>query len=139
MDSEESISKLLRLKRYEQPRPDYFEDFLAEFQLRQRAEVIHRPFWNIAWDRFSSLFSPLPSMRLVAASSFAAAMIATGVTLNWLSQEAKTSPATWNLSSAAQTRLESTPSTFTAPKKRVSSLQYVLPTRPTGYASARSF
>ena len=80
MDPEESISKLLRLKRYEQPRPDYFEDFLAEFQLRQRAEVIHRPFWNIAWDRFSSLFSPLPSMRLVTASSFAAAMIATGVT-----------------------------------------------------------
>ena len=139
MDPEESISKLLRLKRYEQPRPDYFENFLAEFQLRQRAEVIHRPFWNIAWDRLSSLFSPLPSMRLVAASSFAAAMIATGVTLNWLSQEAKTSPATWNLSSAAQTRLESAPSAFTAPKKRVSSLQYVLPTRPTGYASARSF
>jgi hypothetical protein len=77
-------------------------------------------------------------MRLVAASSFAAAMIATGVT-NWSSQEAKPTPATWNLSSDAQTRLESAPSAFTAPKKRVSSLQYVLPTRPTGYASAHSF
>ena len=139
MEHNESISKLLRLKRYEQPRPDYFEDFLAEFQLRQRAEVIHRPFWNIAWDRFSSLFSPLPSMRLVAASSFAAAMIATGVTLNWSSQEAKPTPATWNLSSDAQMRLGSDQSAFTTSKKRVSSVHYVLPPRPTGYASAHSF
>ena len=139
MEHNESISKLLRLKRYEQPRPAYFEDFLAEFQLRQRAEVIHRPFWNIAWDRFSSLFSPLPSMRLVAASSFAAAMIATGVTLNWSSQEAKPTPATWNLSSDAQMRLGSDQSAFTTSKKRVSSVHYVLPPRPTGYASAHSF
>jgi hypothetical protein len=139
MEPEESISKLLRLKRYEKPRPDYFEDFLAEFQLRQRAEVIHRPFWNIAWDRFSSLFAPIPVPRLVTASSFAAAVIAAGVTLNWSGNEAGSTPATWNLSSPAQTRLGSTQSAFPPTKKRVSSVQYVLPTRPTGYASAHSF
>ncbi len=139
MEHNESISKLLRLKRYEQPRPDYFEDFLAEFQLRQRAEVIHRPFWNIAWDRFSSFFAPLPSPRLFAAATFAATVIAAGVTLNWSSQEAVTPPATWNLSTAAQMRLGSDQSAFTTSKKRVSSVHYVLPPRPTGYASAHSF
>jgi hypothetical protein len=139
MESEESISKLLRLKRYEQPRPDYFEDFLAEFQLRQRAEVIHRPFWNIAWDRFSSLFAPIPVPRLVTASSFAVAVIAAGVTLQWSGDETADAPASWNLSSAAQTRLGTAQSAFTKPAKRVSSVQYVLPTRPTGYASAHSF
>ena len=39
------VSKLLRLKRYEQPPPGYFDDFLREFQRRQRAEALRRPAW----------------------------------------------------------------------------------------------
>ena len=65
MDNEDSITKLLRLKRYEQPPEDYFQNFLAEFQARQRSEVIHRPLLRIAWDRFSSM-SPQPcSLRFL--------------------------------------------------------------------------
>jgi hypothetical protein len=72
------ISKLLRLKRYEQPPAEYFENFLAEFQLRQRAEVIHRPFFQIAWDRLCRFLTPPSMPRLAMAGSFAVAVIATG-------------------------------------------------------------
>ena len=34
------IGRLLRLKRYEQPPPGYFENFLHEFHRRQRDELL---------------------------------------------------------------------------------------------------
>ncbi len=55
METNPEISKLLRLKRYEQPPPEYFEDFLIEFQRRQRAELLRRPAWQSFWDRLMSI------------------------------------------------------------------------------------
>lgn len=51
MSEPSEIQKLIRLKRYEQPPEDYFDDFLYEFQRRQRAEMLKRPLWQIAWER----------------------------------------------------------------------------------------
>ncbi len=45
------ITKLLRLKRYEQPPPGYFENFLHEFHRRQRDELLRQPLWRICVDR----------------------------------------------------------------------------------------
>jgi hypothetical protein len=54
---ENEIGKLLRLKKYEQPPPGYFEDFLHEFHRRQRDELLRQPVWSVLWQRFSdSLF-----------------------------------------------------------------------------------
>jgi hypothetical protein len=55
MDEDLNVSKLLRLKRYEKPPPAYFEDFLREFQRRQRVEALRRPGWAIFWDRIVSI------------------------------------------------------------------------------------
>ena len=45
------IARLLRLKRYEQPHPAYFENFLHEFHRRQRDELLRQPVWRIALQR----------------------------------------------------------------------------------------
>ena len=50
-DDPDDISKLLRLKRFEQPPPEYFERFLEEFKDRQRSQMLREPAWRIAWDR----------------------------------------------------------------------------------------
>jgi len=49
---EENIARLLRLKRYEQPPPGYFENFLHEFRRRRkREELLREPLWSICVDR----------------------------------------------------------------------------------------
>jgi len=49
--NEEQIGKLLRLKKYEQPPPGYFDNFLHEFHRRQRDELLKEPIWRIALQR----------------------------------------------------------------------------------------
>ena len=122
------ISKLLRLKRYEQPPEEYFENFLAEFQLRQRAEVIHRPFFRIAWDRLCRFLTPPSLPRLAMAGSFAVAVIATGSVLTWSDSETEVLTLTQKapaLSSPSQAA------------KSSPAVQYVLPAEVVTYASAR--
>src|SRR2546423_1764941 len=49
--NDNEIARLLRLKRYEQPPPGYFENFLHEFHRRQRDELLREPLWRIALNR----------------------------------------------------------------------------------------
>jgi hypothetical protein len=50
---DDHIAHLLRLKRYEQPPPGYFEDFLHEFRRRQRErdELVRQPLWRVCFER----------------------------------------------------------------------------------------
>lgn len=143
MTPEEQISKLLRLKRYEQPRPGYFEEFLQEFQARQRAELIRRPLWEIAWDRLVSLAPTFQVPRMAYAMIVALAVAASAVIIVRPGTPVSTGSLAANRSTLSLTSPhpvtigESVPVTLTSTGSP--SVHYVLPTRPVSYASSRSF
>jgi hypothetical protein len=80
---ENEIGKLLRLKRYEQPPPGYFENFLHEFHRRQRDELLRQPIWSVVWQRLSdSLFRlNIPSLTSMPAAVAAVLVCAAVITL----------------------------------------------------------
>ena len=143
MTPEEQISKLLRLKRYEQPRPGYFEDFLQEFQDRQRAELIRRPLWEIAWDRLVSLAPTFQVPRMAYATIVALAVAASAMIIVRPGAPVSSGTLAANRSTLSLTSPhsvtigESVPVTLTSTGSP--SVHYVLPTRPVSYASSRSF
>lgn len=100
MDDEfQDLQRLLSIKRHEAPPPDYFEDFLWEFQRRQRAEMLKRPLWRLALDRFEGALPNFSLARTMYAGASAMAMAATVV---------------------VSTRIVTTPATATAPTVAVS-------------------
>jgi len=80
---ENEIGKLLRLKKYEQPPPGYFENFLHEFHRRQRDELLRQPVWSVLWQRLSeSLFRfHIPSLTSYPAAVAAVLICAAVVSL----------------------------------------------------------
>ena len=80
---ENDIGTLLRLKKYEQPPPGYFENFLHEFHRRQRDELLRQPIWSVLWQRFSASLSRLniPSLTSYPAAVAAALVCAAVVSL----------------------------------------------------------
>src|SRR2546421_8916099 len=73
--SEEQIGKLLRLKRYEQPPPSYFENFLHEFHRRQRDELLREPLWRILLGRTQDLIFRLDVRSLTSYPAAIAAVL----------------------------------------------------------------
>jgi len=68
--TDDQLSALLRLKRFEQPPAGYFDRLLQDVHRRQRCELLHRPLWRIALDRVQTFFGE-PSTGQV---SYAGAM-----------------------------------------------------------------
>src|SRR6516164_8052421 len=69
------IARLLRLKRYEQPPPGYFENFLHEFHRRQRDELLRQPVWRICLERAQKFMSQLDMRSLASYPTAVAAML----------------------------------------------------------------
>jgi hypothetical protein len=78
----DDLQKLLRLKRHEQPPPEYFEGFLREFHLRQREELLRQPLWRIALERVQAFVGGMGELalpRMAYAGATAAVLIAAGI------------------------------------------------------------
>ena len=73
--NEEQIGKLLRLKKYEQPPPAYFENFLHEFHRRQRDALLKEPVWRIALQRAQDFMFRLNIPGLASYPAMATAVV----------------------------------------------------------------
>lgn len=80
MLDEKAIQNLLRLKRHEQPPPGYFDQFLKDFQLRQRQELLKEPLWRIALERLGAFFSDHATGRVAYGTAALAVLTVAGFT-----------------------------------------------------------
>src|SRR5205814_4299782 len=96
--SEDEIGKLLRLKRYEQPPPAYFENFLHEFHRRQRDELLRQPLWRICLQRAHDFMFRL---NVPALTSYPAAVTAVLVCAAVISLKVYQTPEPVRISSQA--------------------------------------
>jgi hypothetical protein len=133
------IQKLIRLKRYEQPPEGYFDDFLFEFQRRQRAEMLKRPLWQIAWERANLWLESFRVPAIAYASILVAAIGVTGVIVN--SQNNAVSSASLASAGASVLISPSAPVGQVAPASTSGNIphSYVLEKRPVSYDAPFSF
>jgi hypothetical protein len=73
--NDRDIATLLRLKRYEQPPPGYFDNFLHEFHRRQRAELLKQPLWRLALQRTQDFMFQLNLSTLTSYPAAATAVV----------------------------------------------------------------
>ena len=73
--TDEQLSALLRLKRYEQPPAGYFDGLLKDIHRRQRTELLRRPLWKIAAERVQTFFSEHSMGHLSYAGAMAAVLV----------------------------------------------------------------
>jgi hypothetical protein len=120
--NDNEIGKLLRLKRYEQPAPGYFENFLHEFHRRQRDELLRQPLWRICLGRAHDFMFRLDVRSLASYPAAVAAVLVCAAVISLKiyqqpepAQVALQSPPTlslpvndegeWTLASPATTRI----------------------------------
>ncbi len=73
--TEEQLTALLRIKRFEQPPPQYFDRLVENIHRRQREELLQRPLWRIAVERVQTFFSEHSMGDLSYAGAMAAALV----------------------------------------------------------------
>ena len=73
--TEEQLTALLRIKRFEQPPPQYFDRLMENIHRRQREELLHRPLWRIAVERVQTFFSAHSMGNVSYAGAMAAALV----------------------------------------------------------------
>jgi anti-sigma factor RsiW len=73
--TDEQLSALLRVKRYEQPPAQYFDRLLQDVHRRQRTELLQRPLWKIAAERVQTFFSEHSMGHLSYAGALASVLV----------------------------------------------------------------
>lgn len=80
-EPEEQIQKIIRLKRYEKPRDGYFEDFLEEFQERQRGEILHQSSRSLLVERADTWLRQVGVMKWLVGFGAAYAIVMIGMVM----------------------------------------------------------
>lgn len=111
-DNFSDLQKLLRLKRYEAPPPEYFENFLQDFHARQRQEIVKLPLWRIVWDRLSASLAPVEAPQLGYAAACAVALFAAVVTTKQILNPPTPEPIVAEVSQPIPPRVEAQPVRF---------------------------
>jgi hypothetical protein len=159
--NDNEIGKLLRLKKYEQPPPGYFDNFLHEFHRRQRDEMLRQPLWRICLQRAQDFMFRLSVPSLTSYPVAAAALLVCAAiislkiyqgpetTTNVAVQDRPTftAPANvngeWTLASPVATRVTVQPirkANESAPTHRAAAPpRYVLDSVPVSYETAFRF
>ena len=78
----DEIARLLRLKRYEQPPANYYENFLSEFRRRQRDELLRQPPWRIWFERAQGFAVQYNVRSLASYAAGIAAVVACAVVIS---------------------------------------------------------
>jgi hypothetical protein len=159
--NDNEIGKLLRLKKYEQPPPGYFDNFLHEFHRRQRDELLREPLWKIFVQRAQDFMFRLNVPALTSYPVAATALFACAAIISFKiyqgpentnnvavqSRPAFTAPANvdgeWTLASPVATRVTAQPirkshdSAYT--HRAAAPPRYVLDSVPVSYDTAFRF
>jgi len=115
--NENDIGKLLRLKRYEQPPPGYFDNFLHEFHRRQRDELLKEPLWRICLQRAQDFMFRLsvPGLTSYLAAITAVLVCAAVISLRVYQGPGKANVAVQNQTPVAATALQDAAWSLSAP------------------------
>ena len=153
--TEEQLSALLRIKRFEQPPPQYFDRLLQDIHRRQRTELLRRPLWKIAAERVQTFFSEHSMGHLSYAGALAGVLVV-GVAgiglmtsggntaLPVVAEEATPQQKILNIDTTAKSRLvlDDTPSSPTALSGYLPAAhqpRYVIDARPVSYELPSSY
>ena len=78
MSEIDDVKKLLRLKRYEQPPPGYYQRFAEEFKERQRAELLCQSARGLLVERITTWMWSGGTRRWIYAGGTTCALVAAG-------------------------------------------------------------
>jgi hypothetical protein len=112
--TEEQLSALLRIKRFEQPPPQYFDRLLQDLHRRQRTELLRRPLWKIAVERVQTFFSEHSMGHLSYAGALASVLVV-GVTAIGLMTPGDRNETTASAKPAAESKVASNIGTAPTP------------------------
>lgn len=74
-EPDETIHRLMALKRYEQPPPGFVDDFLVKFQERQRVELMKQSLGSLIMERIEGFFERWTTPQLALATVTAVVML----------------------------------------------------------------
>ena len=151
--TDEQLSALLRVKRYEQPPAQYFDRLLQDIHRRQRAELLQLPLWKIAVERLQTFFSEHSMGHLSYAGALASVLVVGIAAIGFITPGGsieRTSPVqvAANIPEKLSIQPDKTPSTLGSASLQTAQPaldyvghqpRYVMDARPVSYEPSSSF